>query len=293
MRRAPRKQRHTARRMDGGSGRAAGARDRGIDGAAVRPGAEGGGSAAGARDVRAADATRGGARPRSTGTRRWPTSAASGSSSRYSCLRSMASGAAFHRAYRHATQQAFLEAHELAFAYFGGVFRSLRYDNLTSGVEGCCGVAARGDGPVRGVPLALAVRREFCTPRRHEKGGVENEVGALPPQPLGGPVGGGILRAQWPAARRLPCRRAAADRRARAVCRRGPGDRAEPSAAGCRCRPGPRRGVVPAGQCERLDATVHANAESGPVATGNQSPGGALHAAHLEMLARWCSGRPP
>jgi hypothetical protein len=33
-----------------------------------------------------------------------------------------------------ATQQAFLEAHELAFAYFGGVFRKLRYDNFTSAV---------------------------------------------------------------------------------------------------------------------------------------------------------------
>ena len=41
-------------------------------------------------------------------------------------MRSMASGAAFHCAYLHATQQAFLEAHELAFAYFGGVFRKLR-----------------------------------------------------------------------------------------------------------------------------------------------------------------------
>jgi transposase len=40
----------------------------------------------------------------------------------------MASGDAFHRAYTHATQQALLEAHELAFAYFGGVFRTLRYD---------------------------------------------------------------------------------------------------------------------------------------------------------------------
>ena len=49
-------------------------------------------------------------------------------------MRSMASGAAFHCAYLHATQQAFLEAHELAFAYFGGVFRKLRYDNLTSAV---------------------------------------------------------------------------------------------------------------------------------------------------------------
>ena len=38
-------------------------------------------------------------------------------------MRSMASGAAFHCAFVHATQQAFLEAHELAFAYFQGVFR--------------------------------------------------------------------------------------------------------------------------------------------------------------------------
>jgi hypothetical protein len=30
-------------------------------------------------------------------------------------MRSMAGGGAFHRAYYHATQQAFLEAHELAF----------------------------------------------------------------------------------------------------------------------------------------------------------------------------------
>src|SRR5580704_3550791 len=35
-------------------------------------------------------------------------------------MRSMASGAAFHRAYLHATQHAFLEAHEHAFEYFGG-----------------------------------------------------------------------------------------------------------------------------------------------------------------------------
>ena len=42
------------------------------------------------------------------------------------CLRSMASGRAFRRAYPHANQQAFLEAYELAFAYFGGVFRVLR-----------------------------------------------------------------------------------------------------------------------------------------------------------------------
>jgi transposase len=41
-------------------------------------------------------------------------------------MRSMASGGAFHRAYTHAAQQAFLEGHELAFRYFGGVFRLFR-----------------------------------------------------------------------------------------------------------------------------------------------------------------------
>ncbi|MGA2351960.1 MAG: hypothetical protein ABSF70_16105 [Terracidiphilus sp.] len=41
-------------------------------------------------------------------------------------MRSMGSGDAFHRAYPHATQQALLEAHEHAFNYFGGVFKTLR-----------------------------------------------------------------------------------------------------------------------------------------------------------------------
>ena len=31
--------------------------------------------------------------------------------------------------------QAFLEGHELGFAYFDGVFRTLRYDNLTIAVK--------------------------------------------------------------------------------------------------------------------------------------------------------------
>ena len=46
------------------------------------------------------------------------------------CMRSMASGGAFHRAYPRATQQAFLEGHELAFAYFSGVFRVLPRQTL-------------------------------------------------------------------------------------------------------------------------------------------------------------------
>jgi len=51
------------------------------------------------------------------------------------CMRSMASGGAFHYAFPHCSQQAFLEAHELGFAYFVGVFQTLRYDNLKSAVK--------------------------------------------------------------------------------------------------------------------------------------------------------------
>jgi transposase len=50
-------------------------------------------------------------------------------------MQSMASGAAFHRAYLHAKQRAFLEAPERAFDYFGDVFHLRRYDNLSSVVR--------------------------------------------------------------------------------------------------------------------------------------------------------------
>ncbi len=94
-------------------------------------------------------------------------------------MRSMASGAAFHRAYRHATQQAFLEAHELAFAYFGGVFRLLRYDNLASAVRKILR-GHRREETARFVAFRSHWRfaAEFCTPGEgHEKGGVEGEGG--------------------------------------------------------------------------------------------------------------------
>src|SRR5918992_3100656 len=94
-------------------------------------------------------------------------------------MRSMASGAAFHRAYRHATQQAFLEAHELAFRYFGGVFRRARYDNLTAAVKRVLRGSQREE-TARFVAFRSHWRfaSEFCTPAEgHEKGGVENEVG--------------------------------------------------------------------------------------------------------------------
>jgi hypothetical protein len=95
------------------------------------------------------------------------------------CMRSMASGAAFHRAYPRATQQAFLEANEHAFAYFGGVHRVLRYDNLGSAVRKILR-GHRREETVRFVAFRSHWRFEaqFCTPAAgHEKGGVEGEVG--------------------------------------------------------------------------------------------------------------------
>lgn len=95
------------------------------------------------------------------------------------CMRSMASGGAYHRAYLHATQQAFLEAHELAFQYFGGVFHLLRYDNLKSAVKKILRGHQREE-----TARFIAFRShwgfssDFCNPGEgHEKGGVEGEGG--------------------------------------------------------------------------------------------------------------------
>jgi transposase len=94
-------------------------------------------------------------------------------------LRSMVSGAAFHRAYHRATQQAFLEAHEQAFHYFGGVFRLLRYDNLASAVKRVLR-GHRREETTRFIAFRSHWRfaSDFCTPAEpHEKGGIEGEAG--------------------------------------------------------------------------------------------------------------------
>lgn len=94
-------------------------------------------------------------------------------------MRSMASGDAFHCAYPHATQQALLEGHEKAFAYFGGVFRTLRYDNMKSLVK----KILRGYQRIE-TERMIAFRShwgfqsEYCNPASgNEKGGVEGELG--------------------------------------------------------------------------------------------------------------------
>lgn len=95
------------------------------------------------------------------------------------CMRGMAGGGGFHRAYPHASQQAFLEGHELGFGYFGGIFRTLRYDNLSSAVKKILRGHQREE-----TERFIAFRShwgfesEFCTVGRgNEKGGVEGEQG--------------------------------------------------------------------------------------------------------------------
>lgn len=96
-------------------------------------------------------------------------------------MRSMAGGASFHRAYPRATQQAFLEGHELAFRRFGGVFRRLRYDNLKSAVKRIL-QGHRREETARFIAFRSHWRFEavFCNPgveHAHEKGGIEGEGG--------------------------------------------------------------------------------------------------------------------
>ena len=94
-------------------------------------------------------------------------------------MRSMASGDAFHRAYTNATQQAFLEGHEHAFAYFGGVFGTLRYDNLASAVKKILRGRQRLETErIIAFRSHWGFRSEYCNPASgNEKGGVEGELG--------------------------------------------------------------------------------------------------------------------
>ena len=94
-------------------------------------------------------------------------------------MRSMASGDAFHRAYTNATQQAFLEGHEHAFAYFGGVFRTLRYDNLAVAVKKILrGYRREETSRMIAFRSHWGFTSAYCNPASgNEKGGVEGEVG--------------------------------------------------------------------------------------------------------------------
>jgi transposase len=96
-------------------------------------------------------------------------------------MRASFSGAAFCQASLVETQQAFLELHVQAFEWFGGVFPEIRFDNLRSAVK----KVLRGRRRVESDRfVALRSHYLFCSQfttagleGAHEKGGVEGEVG--------------------------------------------------------------------------------------------------------------------
>jgi transposase/ribosomal protein S19 len=96
-------------------------------------------------------------------------------------MRACFSGKEFHMAFFRQTQQAFLEAHVKAFEYFGGVFKTIRYDNLSSAVKKVFRGRKR-DECERFITLRshYLFTAAFCLPGvegAHEKGGVEGGVG--------------------------------------------------------------------------------------------------------------------
>lgn len=96
-------------------------------------------------------------------------------------MRACYSGRELHMAFPHETQQALLEGHNEAFAYFGRTFHKVRYDNLGSAVVKILR-GRRREETARFVALRshYLFETEFCRPGKegaHEKGGVEGGVG--------------------------------------------------------------------------------------------------------------------
>jgi transposase len=96
-------------------------------------------------------------------------------------MRACYSGREFHMAFPRQTQQAFLEGHVAGFAYFGGVFARVRYDNLGAAVKKVLRGRRRAE-----TDQFIALRShylfeaDFCRAGlagAHEKGGVEGAVG--------------------------------------------------------------------------------------------------------------------
>jgi transposase len=96
-------------------------------------------------------------------------------------MRASFSGAAFCQASLVQSQQAFLELHVQAFEWYGGVFPTIKFDNLKSAVEKVLKGRRRVESD-RFVALRshYLFVSQFTTPGiegAHEKGGVEGEVG--------------------------------------------------------------------------------------------------------------------
>lgn len=96
-------------------------------------------------------------------------------------MRLSASGKAFHRIYANEAQEVFIDGHVRAFEHFGGVPARIRYDNLKPAVVRVLKGRDRKETE-RFVAMRSHYRFDsfFCLPGiggAHEKGGVEGEVG--------------------------------------------------------------------------------------------------------------------
>jgi transposase len=96
-------------------------------------------------------------------------------------MRLSASGRGYTRAYLNEAQEVFLDGHVRAFEHYGGVPERIRYDNLKAAVERVLKGRDRVESD-RFVALRSHYRFDsfFCQPGlkgSHEKGGVEGEVG--------------------------------------------------------------------------------------------------------------------
>ena len=95
------------------------------------------------------------------------------------CMRSRYSGKAFVRAYWWERQEMFLDAHMRAFAFYGGVYPVLVYDNLTVAVKQILRGRARVEQDrFTAFRSYYTFEARFCNPAKgQEKGGVEGLVG--------------------------------------------------------------------------------------------------------------------
>jgi len=96
-------------------------------------------------------------------------------------MRLSGSGKAFHRVFGNQCGESFYKGHNLAFSYFGGIPKTIRYDNLKPAVTKVLLGRERWENP-----KFIALRSHygfdsfFCLPGidgAHEKGGVEGEIG--------------------------------------------------------------------------------------------------------------------
>jgi len=95
------------------------------------------------------------------------------------CMRSKGSGKPFVQCFPCERQQAFFEGHMEAFSFYGGVFRTLIYDNLTTAVEKVLkGKDRKLQESFEKFRAYYNFEARFCNLEQgHEKGGVEGLVG--------------------------------------------------------------------------------------------------------------------